>query len=360
MLLEDYDPLKGDMLQVLDAEGNVDNALEPKLDDEILIKIYETMILTRSADERAVNLQRQGKMGTYPPSQGQEASQIGPSSALREQDWLVTGFRELGALLWKGVPLWKPYLFWMGNEIGGQYTKEFHVTPPVVPVGDQIPHAVGVSYASKIKKTDEATMVFFGEGGSSEGSFNEGLNLAGVLKTPIVFVCQNNQYAISLPASRQTSSKTIAQKAVAYGFPGILVDGNDALALHIAADEALERARSGEGPTLIEAYTYRMGDHTTSDDATRYRTEQEIEAWKKKDPINRFRVYLENKGLLDSEKEERYGNNAKEAVNEAVNKALTHPDPSIEDTFKYMYEQMPSYLNEELDRLRKDLDEEGF
>jgi pyruvate dehydrogenase E1 component alpha subunit len=202
-------------------------------------------------------------------------------------------------------------------------------------------------------------MVYFGDGGSSEGSFHEGLNFAGVLKTPTIFVCQNNQYAISVPRKFQTASETIAQKAVAYGFPGIQVDGNDILALYVAAEKAVERARNGEGPTLIETYTYRLGDHTTSDDARRYRSEEEIEQWEDKDPLKRFRIYLENKGLWSEDEEEKIEEEVKNTIDEAVEKALSHPKPDIEDVFEYTYKEIPPYLNEQLKFLKKELDLEG-
>jgi len=355
-LFEEYDPLKGKMLQILDPEGNVNDELEPPLEDEYLTKVYRTMVLARVADKRAVTLQRQGKMGAYPPTQGQEASQLGPTLALRQEDWLVQGYREMAAVLWKGVPLWRLFLFWMGNEEGTIYPENVRVTPPVVPVGDQVTHAVGISYASKLRVEDSVSMVYFGDGGSSEGAFHEGLNFAGVLKTPTVFVCQNNQYAISVPRKFQTASETIAQKAVAYGLPGIQVDGNDLLALYVAANEAVERARNGEGPTLIEAYTYRLGDHTTSDDARRYRSEEEVEKWEKKDPLKRFRIYLEKKDLWSEEEEEKIQDEVKNTIDEAVEKALSHPEPRIENVFEYTYKEVPPYVNEQLEFLKKELD----
>ena len=189
-------------------------------------------------------------------------------------------------------------LYWMGNEEGSRYGEGVNITPSSVPVGSQIPHAVGMSFASMYRKEKNVTLCFFGDGGSSEGDFHEGLNFAGVMKTPTVFVCQNNQWAISLPRELQTASKTIAQKAVSYGFPGILVDGNDMLALYSATKEAVERARRGEGPTLIESYTYRLSDHTTSDDATRYRTEQELAYWTERDPIDPVPDLLDWQGAL--------------------------------------------------------------
>ena len=358
-LLEEYDPLEGKMLQVVDQNGGVNNELEPTLSEELLVEAYSTMVLARVADQRAVTLQRQGKMGAYPPTKGQEASQLGPALELRDEDWLVPGYRELAGLLWKGVPLWRMYLFWMGNEEGVIYPEGVNVTPPVIPVGDQVPHAVGISYASKLKGEKSVSMVYFGDGGTSEGSFHEGLNLAAVLKTPTVFVCQNNQYAISVPRRLQTASETIAQKAIAYGFPGIQVDGNDVLALYVAAEAAVERARNGEGPTLIESYTYRLGDHTTSDDATRYRDEQELKEWEGRDPLKRFRIYLENNDSWSQEEEEKAWEEAKIKVDEAVEKALSHPPPSIEDVFNCTYKETPPELSEQLQFLKKEYNLQG-
>ena len=355
MLSDDFNPLEGKMLQVIGADGTVDKKLEPSLDDNLLKRAYKTMILARVADEKAVKLQRQGRIGAYPPSRGQEASQIGPAMALGPEDWVIPAFRELTALLWKGVPLFNLFLYWSGNEEGNAYPEGVRVTPGVIPVSDQIPHAVGVSYASKLRGEKVVTMTYFGDGGSSEGSFHEGLNLAGVLKTPTIFICQNNQYAISLPRAKQTASKTIAQKAIAYGFPGIMVDGNDVLALYAAAKEAVDRARSGEGPTLIESYTYRLGDHTTSDDATRYRSQSELQEWEKKDPLTRFRVYLTNKGLWDDNMEKTSFEEARSRVDEESQKALDHPPPQLDDVFKYTYKTMPPGLQNQLSSLKKDL-----
>ncbi len=358
--MDQFDPLKGERLQILDQEGNIVNEnLEPKLDGGLLIQAYVTMVLARAADEKAVILQRQGRMGAYPPNKGQEASQLGPAMATGKDDWLVWAFRELSGLLWKGVPLVSYYLYWMGNEEGSRFPEDVKTTPGAVPVGSQVPHAAGISYASKLRKEESVTLCFFGDGATSEGETHEGMNFAGVFKTPTVFVCQNNQYAISLPRSRQTASRTLAQKAVAYGFPGIQVDGNDILAMYAAAKEAVERARRGDGPTLIEAYTYRLGDHTTSDDARRYRLEKELEEWEKRDPLIRFRSYLKNKGQWDEEKEKKVWEAAKDQVEEAVKQAEEAPSPSLEDVFKYTYAEMPDNLKEELESLRSRLRDGG-
>ncbi len=356
MLVDDYDPLKGKMLQILDKDGNVNSDLEPRIDDKRLLEAYRTMVLTRIADEKSIRLQRQGRLGAYPPSRGQEASQVGPALALSNEDWLVWAFRELGALLMRGAPLWRTMLYWMGNEEGSRYGEGIRITPSSVPVGSQIPHAVGLSFASKYRKEGSVTLCFFGDGGSSEGDFHEGMNFAGVMKTPTIFVCQNNQWAISLPREMQTASKTIAQKAVAYGFPGILVDGNDVLALYSVTKEAVDRARRGEGPTLIESFTYRLSDHTTSDDATRYRTEQELKYWTERDPIARFRVYLTRKELWDDAKEKALTEELARFVEEEVKKAESYPPPSLDDVFNHTYASMPEDLQTQLELHRRELE----
>jgi len=346
MLTEDFDPLKGEMLKIMDEEGNVDRSLLPRMSKDLLLKAYRTMLLTRSADDKAVKLQRQGRLGAYPPSKGQEASQLGPAMALKDQDWLVWAFREMGALLWKGVPLSTMYLYWMGNEMGNVYPEGVKATPSVVPVGSQIPHAVGIAYAARLRKEKSVALAYFGDGATSEGDFHEGLNFAGVLRTANVFVCQNNQFAISTRRAMQTASPTIAQKAVAYGFPGILVDGNDVLAMYAAAREAVDRARKGLGPTLIESYTYRLSDHTTSDDWRKYRSKEEVAEWERKDPLKRFRAYLLDKGILKDE--ETLQAEVIDIVEKAAAEAEAVPTPTRRDVFEHTYAEMPPYLRGQL------------
>ncbi|MCU0861185.1 MAG: pyruvate dehydrogenase (acetyl-transferring) E1 component subunit alpha [Methanomassiliicoccales archaeon] len=356
MLMDDYDPLKGRMLSILDKDGKVvEKGLEPKIDDALLVQAYKTMVLTRLADEKAVRLQRQGRLGAYPPTKGQEASQIGPALALEKGDWMVWAFREMGALLLRGVPLWRLYLYWMGNEEGSVLEGDVNVTPSAVPVGSQVPHASGIAYAIKYRKEPKVALCYFGDGATSEGDFHEGLNLAGTMKLPAVFVCQNNQWAISVPRNMQTASPTLAQKACAYGFKGILVDGNDLLALYAAAKEAIGRARRGEGPTLIESFTYRMGDHTTSDDATRYRSEEEIAYWTARDPLARLRAYLGHKGLWDETNQKAWTEEAGRMVEEEVKKAEGHAPPTLDDVFVHTYATMPASLKEQLELHRSDL-----
>lgn len=346
MLTDEFDPMKGEMLRVMDEEGNIDPSLMPKLSDDVLLKAYRNMLLTRMADDKAVKLQRQGRLGAYPPSKGQEASQLGPAMALKEGDWLVWAFREMGALLWKGAPLQTLYLYWMGNELGNVYPDGARITPAVVPVGSQIPHAVGIAYASKLRGEKDVTLAYFGDGATSEGEFHEGLNFAGVFHTPNVFICQNNQFAISTRREKQSASASLAQKAIAYGFPGILVDGNDVLAMYAAAKEAVDRARKGKGPTLIESFTYRMSDHTTSDDWRKYRSKEEVAEWERKDPIKRFKAFLIAQSILEDD--ELLVKEMTEIVEKAAAEAEAVPAPSRSDVFAHTYAEMPPYLKGQL------------
>lgn len=356
MLTDDYDPQRGRMLQVLDQTGRVvEPSLEPKLDDAVLERAYRTMVLSRAADEKAVVLQRQGRLGAYPPNRGQEAASLGPAMAIGGNDWLVWAFRELAGLLWMGVPLLNYYLYWMGNEEGSRYPQGLNVTPASIPVASQLPIAVGIAQASALRKEGKVVLGFCGDGATSEGEFHEALNTAGVLRTPNVFVVQNNQWAISLPRNRQTAAPTLAQKACAYGFKGIQVDGNDLLAMYIAAREAVERARRGDGPTLIEAYTYRLGNHTTSDDARKYREDQELREWELRDPLVRLKAYMMSKGVLDESRDEAIWSEARAATEKGVIDAESFPAPALEDAFKHTYAEMPPALRAEMDRLRKDL-----
>jgi pyruvate dehydrogenase E1 component alpha subunit len=288
-----------DHLSILDSDGNLDAALEPELPAEDLKRLYRAMLLGRRLDERMLRLQRQGRIGTFAPIKGQEASQIGSVSTIMPTDWMVPSFREAAALLWRGWPIEKILLFYAGYLEGGQPAPDQRDLPTAIPVATQLPHAVGLAYAAQYKGDNAVVMAYCGDGATSEGDFHEALNFAGVWHVPVIFVVQNNQWAISVPLKKQTHARTIAQKALAYGFPGIQVDGNDVLAVHVATREAVERARAGGGPTLVECVTYRLGVHTTADDPTRYRSEEEVKAWEKKDPLTRFVAYLEKKNLLE-------------------------------------------------------------
>jgi len=340
-----------DMFQILAEDGRAAPDREPKLSASDLQKLYALMATTRAADLKALKLQRQGRMGTFAPSLGHEACQVGSAFALRPQDWVFPYFRDLGTYITLGLPLKNYYLYWMGNEEGMHIPAGLNIFTISVPVGSQLPHAVGCAMAMKYRKEQAAAIAYFGEGATSEGDFNEALNFAGVFKTPNVFVCFNNQYAISTPVRQQTAAKTIAEKAAAFGFTGIRADGNDVLAMYALTLEALEKARSGGGPTLIEAFTYRMGDHTTSDDASRYRAEQEVKDWSQRDPIERFRIYLREKGLWDEAFEAKIQKEAEDLINRAVAEAENTPPPRPEDVFIHTYKEMTPELNRQLTEL---------
>ncbi len=354
-MIEKFDPLKGEKLQILAETGEARPELEPRLADADLRKIYSLMVTTRAADLKAFKLQRQGRMGTFAPSLGHEACQVGSAFALRKEDWVFPYFRDLGTYITLGLPLKNYYLYWMGNEEGMRIPEGLNIFTISVPVGSHLPHAVGCAMALKYQKRPAAVAAYFGDGATSEGDFNEALNFAGVFRTPNVFICFNNQYAISTPVRMQTASRTIAQKAVAFGFGGVQVDGNDVLAMYAAAREALDMARSGGGPTLIEAFTYRMGNHTTSDDASRYRTDAELGNWAKRDPVERFKIYLKGKGLWDESFENQVQGEAEEMINRAVEEAESMPPPIPEDFFIHTYGEMTPELDEQLAELRNDL-----
>ncbi len=351
-MIERYDPLKGERLQILGEDGRARPGLEPDLPAEGLRVLYSRMVLTRVADAKALKLQRQGRLGTFASSRGHEACQVGTASAMAPGDWLFPYFRDLGAYLTLGYPLADYFHYWMGNEAGLRTPDGLNIYPLAIPVASQILHAVGAGLAANYRKLKVAVVATFGDGATSEGDFHEAMNFAGVFKTPNVFVCYNNQFAISVPRSRQTASATIAQKAVAYGFRGVQVDGNDVLAVRAAVGEAATAARSGAGPTLVEAYTYRMGDHTTSDDAARYRAKDEVAEWEKRDPILRLRSYLEAKGLWNEGREKEVQDQAAAAVEKAVEAAEARPPATVEDIFAYTYAAMPPTLKEELKELQ--------
>src|SRR3989338_8420938 len=310
-----------EMVQFLNSEGEVVSEKDfPKISDGEMKKIYELMILSRVFDDVAIKLQREGRMLTYASLLGQEASQVGSAFALQKEDWFVTTYRDHGVWITKGFPIDKLYQYWAGDERGMQMPKEFNALPPAIPVSSQIPHAVGIAFAQKLQKKKSAVAVYFGDGATSKGDFHEGIGFAGVFQVPCVFICQNNQWAISLPVSRQTASETIVQKAKNYGVEGVLVDGNDVLAVYKVTKDAIEKARRGQGPTLIECYTYRIEHHTTADDWRKYRSEKEVEEWKKKDPVERVRKYMQKKGIWDEKYGEKVWGDAKEKVRQATNK----------------------------------------
>ncbi len=346
-------------LQILDEEGNVDESLEPDLPADRLQYLYESMYLARVLDERSLNLQRQGRIGTFVPSSGQEAAVCGPALAMRPTDWFVGAFREAGARLMRGEPIEKQLLFFAGYEEGNTFEGGERTLPISIIIAGQCLHAVGIAYAMRIRgENDTAVLCTFGDGATSEGDFHEALNFAAVWQVPVVFVCQNNQWAISVPRSSQTRSETIAQKAIAYGMPGIQVDGNDALAMYKAADEAFSRARDGGGPTLIEAVTYRQKMHTTADDPKRYQDPAVLEAWLKRDPIIRFRRHLENKGIWSDQKQEAMEQHVKEIIDNGIAAFEAASDFRPDAPFDYAFGTTVARLEEQraefLDNIKRE------
>jgi pyruvate dehydrogenase E1 component alpha subunit len=285
------------------------------------LKGYKMMLMARRFDETRLKMQRTGRIGTFAPVNGQEAAQIGTISTIREDDWFVPSYRETAANFWRGTRPADMLVFDAGYNEGVVIPDDARNLPNSVPVGTQMLQAAGIGYAARLDGSDEIVMTYFGDGATSQGDFHEALNFASVFDCPVVFVCQNNQYAISVPRSRQTQSKTIAQKALAYGMDGIQVDGNDIFACFVAANEAVHRARKEKRPTLIECVTYRLEMHTTADDPSRYREEKEVEKWKKRDPITRFDRFLRDRGLMDDDKLKAMENEISETIDAAWSEA---------------------------------------
>jgi pyruvate dehydrogenase E1 component alpha subunit len=348
-------------LSILDEDGNLDQDLEPDLPDDLLLGLHRAMLLGRRFDERMLRLQRQGRIGTFAPVRGQEAAQVGAVAALRESDWMVPAFRETAAEIYRGRPMESILLYYGGYNQAGRVPESVKNLPVAVPVGTQIPHAVGLGYAIRYREKDDVAMVFFGDGATSQGDFHEALHFAGVFHTPTVFVCQNNQWAISVPRSQQTRAETLAQEGLGHGIPGIQVDGNDLLAVWVAVKEAVDRARSGKGPSLIECVTYRLSVHTTADDPTRYRTEEEVEKWEGRDPIPRFQQYLKEKGLLTDDQIEELEEELQAEIKEVVRRTedrMKELDGEPLVMFDHLYAELPPYLREQRDELAQELAEQ--
>ncbi len=341
-------------LQILDENGNCDEKLKPKIKDEVLKEMYRFLILTKTFDDKALKLQRQGRMGTYAPMRGQEACQIGSAFAIQKDDWVFPAFRENGVYMIKGVQPEMLYRYWIGDERGMQIPKEINILPVSITVGAHLPHATGAAMAFNYKEEKNVAICYFGDGATSEGDFHTALNFAGVFKAPCVFICQNNQWAISTPVKEQTASKTIAQKAIAYGIEGIQVDGNDVFAVYKATSEAVERARNGKGATLIECFTYRLADHTTSDDAKRYRNENDLIEWQKKDPITRFEKYLTEKKIINPVLIGKVKAEAEQQIERAVKNAESAKPQGPTEMFDYLYENLTEDMKEQREQAARE------
>jgi pyruvate dehydrogenase E1 component alpha subunit len=343
-------------LSILDADGHVDAQLEPDIPPGDLRRLYRTFLLARRFDERMLRLQRQGRIGTFGPTRGHEAAVLGSVYALRPTDWLVPYYREWPAYMWRGWPLENLILYYAGFAEGMRVPDGLRDLPLCIPIASQIPHAVGVAYAARYKGEDSVTLVYLGDGATSHGDCQEAMNFAGVFQAPVVFVVLNNQWAISVPRSRQTRARTLAQKALAYGFPGIQVDGNDLLACYVATREAVERARQGGGPTLVEAVTYRLSMHTTADDPTKYRSEDEVKAWEAKEPLPRFRRYVEQKGVIDEAAHAALEAEVDAQIRESVERAEARMTPDLLEVFEHVYAERPPELEAQRQELARVLE----
>lgn len=356
---------KIERVQILSPEGTIiDGKHEPQLSKETLLKMYETLIKVKIMDAKGLRLQRQGRIGFNIPTTGQEATQVGVVAALDEKDWAFPSYREPGIAIYRGIPIQRIFDHFYGNAndpqkgrrlpgLFGADKNSIRFVNPSAPIGTQIIQAAGAAYAAKYLDDKACTVVFFGDGATSSNDFHSGMNFAGVTKSPCIFFCQNNQWAISVPLMKQTAAESIAIKAKAYGMPGIQVDGNDIFAVYTAVKEALERARRGEGPTLIEAVTYRMGPHTSSDDPTRYRSQEEVNEQKKRDPIARFEKYLKSKKFLTDAQIKKINDAIDEEMNAAIQKAEQTPHVELSSMFTDVFEEIPWHLKEQSDELER-------
>ncbi len=345
-----------ELIQVLDPEGRiVDDAAVKGISEEEMQRMYRLMVFTRLWNTKALSLQRQGRMGTLASVRGQEAANIGMGLALGPGDWFCPSFREYGAMFVRGVIPTVLFTYWGGDSRGARPPDDSRVLPVCITVGSHLLHAVGIAWGAKIRKEKIAVLSSSGDGSTSQGDFHEALNFAGVFKLPVVFAIQNNHWAISVPVQRQTASKTLAEKACAYNIDGARVDGNDVFAVYLTVKRLLENARSNFKPALVELVTYRMDDHTTADDASRYRTEEILAPWKARDPIDRLRKYLSDKHGWDQKKEQVLLDELSAEVEQAVAgyEATPHPDP--DQMFDNLYAEAPWHLQEERAELRQNL-----
>ena len=348
---------KEELLRIVDLDGTYDSELEPKLPPETLLRGYRTLVLVRILDSRMLSLQRQGRIGFYVPSTGEEACQVGSALALNPEDWVFPAYREPGCALARGLDLKLMIAQEYGNSLdvskGRQMPNHFgwrsiNYVSASSPVGTQIPHAVGTAWAAKIRGEKIVALAYFGDGATSGNDFHVGMNFAGVFKTPTVFFCKNNQYAISLPLSRQTATKTLSQKALAYGFEGVRVDGNDLLAVYAATKASVDKARGGGGPTMVEAVTYRLGPHSSSDDPTRYRPKEEVAEWQRQDPVERMRKYLELKGLWSQDREDALRKELDDQITATIREVERAPPPALETLFADVFADLTPALQEQM------------
>jgi pyruvate dehydrogenase E1 component alpha subunit len=331
-----------EMLQILTPLGDL--LADPPVGLDEAIELYRWMVAARAYDRKGSALQLQGRLATYAPFEGQEAAQIGSAAALEPDDWMVATYRDAAAMWRHGYPLDLLVLGRTGDERGGSPPKGLNVLPPSITVGGHMVHAVGLAWAERLKGSARIAITYFGDGATSEGDFHEAMNFAGAFHVGCVFVCENNGWAISMPREEQTASATIAQKAVAYGMPGVLVDGNDVFAVYAATREAVDRARAGAGPTLIEALTYRMGPHSSADDPNRYRSRDAVDDWRRRDPVERMQRYLAEQGRWSADWQAEVEHEVAAEVERAVAAAEALPPPTFDEMLDGMYASLPSHL----------------
>lgn len=356
MALKTVATLEVQRLEILSPDGTVDQKLMPKVTDYRLLEMYRLMVQIRAFDERAILLQRSGRLGTYPMITGQEATQCIPPLALKPSDWVVPTYRGGGVYFARGMQMRYALLYWAGDDRGTHFPDKNHDMMFSIPVGTHLTQVAGLAWGEKLKGKKGVAMTYCGDGTSSKGDLHEALTFAGQFKLPAVYIIENNHWAISVPRSRQSASQTLAQKAWGYGVHGLQVDGNDALAVYKATTEAVARARAGEGATLLECETYRLGHHTTADDATRYRSDKEVESWKKRDPISRMKKFLVSKKIWNETKEKQLTASTKVWIDEEVKAYENFPAPNPLDMFANNYERATPALIEqraELEELLK-------
>ena len=339
-------------LRILDTDGEFVGD-DPGLDPELYQQMYRNMFLSRELDRRMLSLQRQGRIGTYAMLEGQEAVQIGSALAMEPNDFVFPSYREHGVQITRGLPMEALLTYWKGLPNSRWDFDKYRTGIVTVPIASQLPHAVGYSYVTKLRGEDTVTTVYFGDGATSEVDFHSGMNFAGVWKTPTVFICANNLYAISLPYDKQTAAETIAQKAQAYGFEGLRVDGMDPIAVYLATKLSIRRAREGRGPTLIEAMTYRYGPHATADDDALYRSEEEVDSWRAKDPIERLRRFLENRGEWDERAGEKVASEISDSVDAAITAIEAEPLPERDDAVRQGFAKIPAHVVEQLHAMQR-------
>jgi 2-oxoisovalerate dehydrogenase E1 component alpha subunit len=352
--------LAGDVVRVLNPDGSAAAQNDPRVEPRELLALHRLMLLNRALDERMVTLQRQGRIGFYIGSIGEEAAILGAAFVLRRNDWIFPAYREHGAALLRGMPL-QSFLYNLfgksADPVKGRQMPCHEAFRPAnfasisSPLATQLPHAVGMAWAARFKKKDDVALAYLGDGATSANDFHAALNFAGVFRTATIFLCRNNQWAISVPRAKQTAAETIASKALGYGIRGVRVDGNDLLAVYAVTLEAREHARQGRGPTLIEAVTYRVQGHSTSDDPRVYRKDDEVAPWRQRDPIGRFRRYLEARKLWSEGDEQQLAESFKEQLNRAITAVEAAAPPPPESIFEEVYAELPWHLREQRDEL---------